>query len=99
MEYESIKQLINDMGDSKLSSLQIDFPDGTKISMVKESEKVSCTNTAVSKTENNIDNNSESNSEIDLNKSNCEISDEVSDNYRYIKSPMVGTFYTSQIHY
>ena len=37
MEYEKIKQLMEDMGNSKLTSIEIDFPDGTKISMKKES--------------------------------------------------------------
>ena len=36
MEYDKIKQLMEDMGNSKLSSIDIDFPDGTKISMKKE---------------------------------------------------------------
>ena len=36
MEYEKIKQLIEDVGNSKLSEIEIDFPDGTKISMKKE---------------------------------------------------------------
>ena len=36
MEYEKIKQLMEDMGNSKLTSINIDFPDGTKISMQKE---------------------------------------------------------------
>ena len=36
MEYEKIKQLMNDMGSSKLTEINIDFPDGTKISMKKE---------------------------------------------------------------
>ena len=42
MEYEKIKQLINDMGNSNLSSIEISFPDGTKISMIKDNnpEKV-----------------------------------------------------------
>lgn len=40
MDYDKIKQLINDMGDSRLSSLDISFPDGTKISMTRE-EKTS----------------------------------------------------------
>ena len=39
MEYEKIKQLMNDMGNSKLTSIDIDFPDGTKISMKNENEK------------------------------------------------------------
>ena len=40
MDYDKIKQLINDMGDSRLSSLDISFPYGTKISMTRE-EKTS----------------------------------------------------------
>lgn len=36
MEYEKIKQLMNDMGSSKLTEINIDFPDGTKISIKKE---------------------------------------------------------------
>ena len=40
MEYEKIKQLIDDMGNSKLTTLDIDFPDGTKISMKKEEKQV-----------------------------------------------------------
>ena len=35
MEYEKIKQLIIDMGNSKLSSIDIEFPDGVKIKMEK----------------------------------------------------------------
>ena len=38
MEYEKIKQLIDDMGNSKLTDIDITFPDGTKISM-KKAEK------------------------------------------------------------
>ena len=52
MEYEKIKQLINDVGNSNLSSIDINFPDGTKISMKKENnqEKV-VINNAVTKAE------------------------------------------------
>ena len=37
MEYNDIKKLIDDMGNSKLDSLNIEFPDGIKISMTKNS--------------------------------------------------------------
>ena len=40
MEYEKIKQLMKDMEEFKLTSLSIDFPDGTKISMKKEEGKI-----------------------------------------------------------
>ena len=35
MEYEKIKQLIIDMGNSKLTSIDLEFPDGVKIKMEK----------------------------------------------------------------
>lgn len=38
MEYEKVKQLMEYMGNSKLTSIEIDFPDGTKINMKKEAE-------------------------------------------------------------
>lgn len=44
MEYEKIKQLMQDMGNSKLTSVDIEFPDGTKIKMEKN---VSVTTTPV----------------------------------------------------
>ncbi|MBP3463355.1 MAG: acetyl-CoA carboxylase biotin carboxyl carrier protein [Clostridia bacterium] len=40
MEYEKIKQLMEDMGNSKLSEINIDFPDGTKISMKKDEQVI-----------------------------------------------------------
>ena len=38
MEYEKIKQLMDDMGNSKLTSVDIEFPDGIKIKMEKKNE-------------------------------------------------------------
>lgn len=82
MEYEKIKQLLEDMGNSKITSLDIDFPDGTRISMKKETVKeIQCT-------ENNK-------SEV-VNQVKCK--DEVEktckdENVKIIKAPMVGTFY------
>ena len=40
MEYDKIKQLIEDMGNSKITSLDIEFPDGMKVKMEKSTEKV-----------------------------------------------------------
>ncbi len=81
MEYEKIKQLMDDMGNSKLSSINIDFPDGTKISMQKE------TSTVVQKV--NLVENKE---KVELlEKNNNEKLEE--DNVNIVKSPMVGTFY------
>ena len=36
MNYEDIKKLIDDMGNSKIDELNIEFPDGIKISMKKD---------------------------------------------------------------
>lgn len=38
MEYEKIEKLIEDMGKSKLTELEIEFPEGLKISMKKEDD-------------------------------------------------------------
>lgn len=37
MDYKEIKKLMDDMGNSKLSEIEIEFPDGIKISMKKDS--------------------------------------------------------------
>ena len=81
MNYEDIKKLIDDMGNSKLTEISIDFPDGTKIGMKKEVkvvEKVQEKNIQhiESKEVNEI-------VEIETQEDNCKI----------VKSPMVGTFY------
>ncbi len=81
MEYEKIKQLMDDMGNSKLTDLEIDFPDGTKITMKKEDKKVMPVqeNNQVVITKENSETNTE---EEELPKGNI------------VKSPMVGTFYS-----
>ena len=79
MEYEKIKQLIEEMGNSKLTAIDIEFPDGTKISMKKDKmqEKI-IQNTPI------VENNTiENQKKEDKNEKKGNI----------IKSPMVGTFY------
>ena len=39
MNYEEIKKLIDDMGNAKIDELEIEFPEGMKISMKKNAEK------------------------------------------------------------
>lgn len=83
MEYEKIKQLMEDMGNSRLTAIDIDFPDGTKISMKKEIsenlvEPTTRKNRTLEKIENQVIDNTEIKDEEELN---------------IIKSPMVGTFY------
>ena len=81
MNYEDIKKLIDDMGNSKLTEISIDFPDGTKIGMKKEVKVVEKVQ------EKNIQHieQKEVNEivEIETQEDNCKI----------VKSPMVGTFY------
>ena len=91
MEYEKIKQLMEDMGNSKLSEIEIDFPDGTKISMKKE-EKEAVKLVEVSK-EDQIE------TEIIDNKLNKKqvIDDNSQKDEKIVKSPMVGTFYTKPL--
>ncbi len=86
MEYEKIKQLIDDMGNSKLSSISIDFPDGTKISMAKE-EKILVTASQENVEKQTIP--SETNNKIAQENQSTE-----KENIKIVKSPMVGTFYS-----
>ena len=79
MEYEKIKQLMDDMGNSKLTDLEIDFPDGTKITMKKEGKQI------VKVTEN------EKKHEKDIEEISTKEVQNVDKNI--VKSPMVGTFY------
>lgn len=81
MEYDKIKQLMEDMGNSKLTSIDIDFPDGTKISMKKEEKQV------VKVVETQEINNA------NTNKQEEKILEKIEENFNIVKSPMVGTFY------
>lgn len=86
MNYDDIKKLIDDMGNSKIDELKIEFPDGIKISMKKDKapimpmeniqyitvpDKAECKEEKDEKIENNC-------------KEECNV----------VKSPMVGTFYS-----
>lgn len=90
MEYNDIKKLIDDMGNSKLDSLNIEFPDGIKISMTKNS-LIKKEEQNLIKTTNNEEYKREETKNIE--SKNTEIKKE--ENYKIIKSPMVGTFYAS----
>ncbi len=79
MEYEKIKQLMDDMGNSRLTSINIDFPDGTKISMKKDSGEVVVIDTKETSKQKDIPNKDEK--------------EEITKKDNIVKSPMVGTFY------
>ena len=93
MDYKDIKKLMDDMGESKLDSLEIEFPDGIKISMTKNSYK-----------QQNLNYNNESVIEasapmtvpvVQNNVGNSLVvtENEKEENLKVVKSPMVGTFY------
>ena len=86
MEYEKIKQLMDDMGNSKLTSLDIEFPDGIKIKMEKNNGKqVVVTNLEEQIVKEEFHSNS-SNISKDEQK-------EITEEGNIVKSPMIGTFY------
>ena len=82
MEYEEIKKLISDMENSNLDSLEIELPNGLKVKMDK-GQKVN--NNATSIVSNEVVNNIKTESPKET------------ENYKIIKSPMVGTFYSSSL--
>lgn len=77
MEYEKIKQLMTDMGNSKLTSIDIEFPDGIKIKMEKNATAVATVQQVV----------------VEENTNNLELKKEEVQTGNIVKSPMVGTFY------
>ena len=83
MEYEEIKKLMDDMGNSKLSSLDLEFPDGIKISMAKTVQNDISVVTAERITPTVV--------EIDSTKNKKQKEESL----ETIISPMVGTFYAS----
>lgn len=90
MNYEDIKKLIDDMGDSKIDSLEIEFPEGMKISMKKNE------NILQSQTRNiNTQPTTEVNVNTQTNFKENSIDEKEKYNYKIVKSPMVGTFYES----
>ena len=86
MNYEEIKNLINYMGNAKINELDIEFPEGMKISMKKninQQQVETSIQSTISTNKVDIENN--------VLKENS-ISEQ---NYKTINSPMVGTFYKS----
>lgn len=96
MDYQEIKKLMDDMGNSKLESFEIEFPDGVKISMTKQSEK----NISVVTAQQMIPRTVELPSVVEEKETSlCQTTqtkqEETSENAKIITSPMVGTFYAS----
>lgn len=84
MEYDKIKQLMEDMGKSNIEELEIEFPEGMKISMKKnvataqQVAEQSTTSIPVVQPIQTIEH----------------VQEEIKEEYKEIKSPMVGTFYS-----
>ena len=85
MEYEKIKQLMDDMGNSKLTAIDIDFPDGTKISMKKEQKQETI---IVNQSAENYETSKDATAQKEVVKK-----EEIKEEGNIVKSPMVGTFY------
>ena len=96
MDYNELKEVIKDMEDSKLEELEIEFSDGTKIKMKKHGEpqhpmmppmgymgQMPMMPQAMP-----VQNVPE------LKKDNLSASTKEEENYKLVKSPMVGTFYS-----
>ena len=95
MDYQDIKKLIQDMGDSNLDSLEIEFPDGIKISMTKNSNRGVVIQTPPQP--NVIEASAPMTVPVVQSKKENSLTkvENKEENYKIIKSPMVGTFYTS----
>lgn len=91
MNYEDIKRLIDDMGNSKIDVLDIEFPDGIKISMKKNEKKEMPISyeqvTKIPSAQINV------NTQTNVASSKKDVDKDES--FNIVKSPMVGTFYSS----
>ena len=88
MEYKDIKEIVKDMGESKIDELKIEFPDGTKISMKKNDQKV------VYKAEPEVHEVVVPQDSNVSTTTNANYENKVEENYKEIKAPIVGTFYS-----
>ena len=83
MNYDEIKKLMDDMGNSKLSEIEIEFPDGIKISMKKDDGlKLSSPVPMVQEVN------------IPAVKDNANLVPAEKAEGNVVKAPMVGTFYS-----
>ncbi len=98
MDYKDIKKLIEDMGNSNLDSLEIEFPDGIKISMTKNGRNRggvtqpyggSVIEGSAPMTVPVVQEQQEKS------LANVQVQSNRNDDCKVIKSPMVGTFYAS----
>ena len=85
MEYKEIKKLMEDMGNSKLTEIEIEFPNGIKISMKKDSTAKLTAPTPMIREKSEI---------VEVKETALPLVQEVKKTEgKVVKSPMVGTFY------
>lgn len=85
MDYNQIKNIIKDIEGLNVNEVSLEFPDGIKISVKKNNE---CEKTVKENIYESTTNNMQTKSQdVEQNK-------EEKENYKVIKSPMVGTFYS-----
>jgi acetyl-CoA carboxylase biotin carboxyl carrier protein len=99
MDYTEIKSLMKDMESSNLDSLEIELPEGTKVKMRKSPIVYAGMNYDLMENSASQGNKYEqvSNNESTLNNEKEEKvleNNTKEENYKTVKSPMVGTFYT-----
>ena len=87
MEYDKIKQLMEDMGKSNIEELEIEFPEGMKISMKKTVAVAPVQQQVVAQQPTNIP-------VVQSIQTTQPVEEEPKEEYKEIKSPMVGTFYS-----
>ncbi len=87
MEYKQIKKLMDDVGESKLSEVEIEFPDGTKISIKKNEAKTEIIKEQVGIQPQVIPIVQEKENIAESKSENKKVEGNI------VKSPMVGTFY------
>ena len=101
MDYAEIKNLMKDMESSNLDSIEIELPEGTKVKMRKSPivyaglnyDMVENNAAQGNRTEKStVLNNSAENSNEEIQTETTK--NDVNENYKTVKSPMVGTFYT-----
>ena len=86
MDYNDIKKLIDDMGNANIDELNIEFPEGIKISMKKNNKQIS--NSAIG-IDIHIEPQINTKTEIIAQPKQEKVEDG-----KIVKSPMVGTFYS-----
>ena len=82
MQYDEIKRLIDDVGNSNIDDISLEFPDGLKINIKKNASLVTVAEKQTSPS---------SNVTTQVIK---EVESITEENYKFITSPVVGTFYS-----